>query len=87
MKSVSDFLLLTASERGGRAQTEGSAQLRLEVQKDHLVSISTTYPKLDVPKMADGGDSGDGGDSADEGAVGQPMRDASARLEVKRLLK
>mmetsp|Transcript_40230 Transcript_40230/g.106427 ORF Transcript_40230/g.106427 Transcript_40230/m.106427 type:complete len:90 (-) Transcript_40230:3-272(-) len=37
--------------------------------------------------MADGGDSGDGGDSADEGAVGQPMRDASARLEVKRLLK
>ncbi|KAL1520795.1 hypothetical protein AB1Y20_022359 [Prymnesium parvum] len=81
MKSVSDVLLLTASDMsGGQGITEGAGQLKLQVVKDHLVSIATTYPKLDLPH-----DPTPAAEDAD--GFGQPIRSAIARLEVKRLLK
>lgn len=100
MKSVSDVLLLTASDQscGACPRPDGSGQLQLQVEKDHLVSITTTYPKLDVPEHpshsaslddAEGGEvgggagrEGGGGDGAQGG-----VSSASARLEIKRLLK
>lgn len=83
MKSVSDVLLLTASDlSGGRGQTEGAGQLQLQVEKDHLVSITTTYPQLDMPD-----DVTPVGEASTGDEDGQAARSACARLEVKRLLK
>ena len=81
MKSVSGVLLLTAKDAGGRrAQAEGAAELKLQVEKDNLVSITTTYPKLDLPESQPADD-----ESPDEDVCGKPAREAHARLEVKRL--
>ena len=86
MKSVSDVMLLSVSDAGGgRGQCDGTAKLQLQVEKDNLVSITTTYPKLDTPDAA-AGDDGDQ-ESPEADVCGSPAREASARMEVKRLLK
>lgn len=84
MKSMSEYLLLTAIDgahsNGQHSLIEGAGQLKLQVEKDHLVSVTTTYPKLDVPKL-------ESRENLEVGLHPQPARYACAKVEVKRLLR
>jgi len=46
MKVFSDYVQLHACEKGGSGPASESAQLQLAVEKDHLVTITTTFAKL-----------------------------------------
>uniref|UniRef100_A0A7S0NX83 Checkpoint protein n=1 Tax=Calcidiscus leptoporus TaxID=127549 RepID=A0A7S0NX83_9EUKA len=79
MRIFSEYVLLTATD--GTAATAGgahkSAMLRLEVEKDNLVAISTTYRDLERVQLAEERD--------DDPARDAPI--ACAKVEIKRLAR
>lgn len=62
-----------------------TGQLALEVQKPELVTIETTYAKLEVPGTQ--GDDGDVENAAGLNGSGSASAPATASIEVKKLLK
>ena len=48
MRAISDYLQLTASGSDASGGGAGGGTLKLEAEKDNLVSIATTYARLDV---------------------------------------
>lgn len=56
MRLFSDQLLLTANGTTERMGVAGLANLKLQVHKDHLVTISTSYSKLERVPMNSNGD-------------------------------
>ena len=80
MRLFSDQLLLTATGTTGHHGNSKVANLTLQVQKDHLVTISTSYSKLERVPM-----NGSENEAPPQNSDSEDT--AEARVEVKRLSK
>eukprot|EP00310_Coccolithus_braarudii_P014615 CAMPEP_0183339242 /NCGR_PEP_ID=MMETSP0164_2-20130417/6234_1 /TAXON_ID=221442 /ORGANISM="Coccolithus pelagicus ssp braarudi, Strain PLY182g" /LENGTH=313 /DNA_ID=CAMNT_0025509207 /DNA_START=71 /DNA_END=1012 /DNA_ORIENTATION=- len=88
MRVFSEYVLLTASD--GRAAGTGvaaagdrNAKLKLQVEKDNLVEISTTYRGLDSVQLP----SSDDDQHGDHISSPRPALESCARVEIKRLAR
>ena len=81
MRAISDYLQLTASGSDASGGGAGGGTLKLEAEKDNLVSIATTYARLDVQLLR-------GAEAATADAEAQRgVHEAVARVEAKKLQK
>ena len=81
MRAISDYLQLTASGSDAAGGGAGGGTLKLEAEKDNLVSIATTYARLDVQLLR-------GAEAATADAEAQRgVHEAVARVEAKKLQK
>jgi len=101
MKSFSDYVLLTARDVAVGARSDGggggerTAMLQLQVEKDNLVTITTTYTKLERVHVAEptqqhaGEPTPTGAPAAPQplaaGTAGEQV--AEAKVEIKKLSK
>jgi len=80
MRAISDYLQLTASGSDASGGGAGGGVLKLEAEKDNLVSIATTYARLDV-QLLRGAEAATADADAERGGV----HEAAARVEAKKL--
>ncbi len=94
MKVFSDYVQLHACEKGGSGPASESAQLQLAVEKDHLVTITTTFAKLvrfrpgqEHAIVVDPAASRCSTCAPSTGAQSQQLSEAEAKVELKLLAK